>query len=161
MLSRHPGNWIIIWSFVIAFLLTIIPLPEGVDYFRPDWLCLVLVYWCMALPQRVGIGIGWLAGLCLDAARGTVLGQHALGLAIVAFLTRKTHRRIRVFPLWQQSLGILFFLLVNQVLMSWINGMLGYPSQDFWYLAPVLGSILLWPGVFIILRDLRRHFRIA
>ncbi len=161
MSSRHPGSWIIVWSFIIAFLFTNVPLPEGVDRFRPDWLCLVLVYWCMALPQRMGIGIGWLSGLCLDAVKGTVLGQHALALAVVAFLTLKTHRRIRVFPLWQQSLGVFIFLLVNQVLVSWINGMIGYPPRDFWYLAPALGGMLLWPGVFIILRDLRRHFRVA
>lgn len=159
--TRHSGGWVILLSFLAAFLLTGIPAPEWVDRFRPNWLCLVLIYWCMALPQRVGVGVGWLLGLVLDAARGTLLGQHALALALVAFLTVKNHRRIRVYPLWQQSLSVLLFLLINQALVSWVDGIVGYPHRDFWYLTPAVGGMLLWPWVFILLRDLRRRFQVA
>lgn len=158
---RIQGGWVVLFSFVIAFLLTIIPLPEWPDRFRPDWLSLVLIYWCMALPGRIGVGTGWLVGLLVDAAKGTLLGQHGLAFAVIAFLTLRTHQRIRVFPLWQQALTVLFFLVVKQLLIFWINGIIGYPPQDFWYLAPALGSMLLWPWVFIILRDLRRRFRVS
>ena len=158
---RHSGGWIILVSFIVALLLTSIPVPEWVERFRPNWLCLVLIYWCMAAPARVGVGTGWLLGLFLDAARGTLLGQHALALALVAFLTLRTYRRIRVFPLWQQSLSILMFLLVNQVSVFWINGIVGYPPRDLWYLTPAVGGMLLWPWVFIILRDLHQRFQIA
>ena len=157
---HHQGGWVILFSFIIALLLNIMPLPEWADRFRPDWISLALIYWCMALPHRVGVGIGWLLGLLLDAAKGTLLGQHALGLAVVAFLTVKVHRRIRVFPLWQQALSVLFILLINQLLVFWINGMIGYPPHDLWYLAPAIGGMLFWPWVFIILRDLRRHFNV-
>ncbi|MEE4378299.1 MAG: rod shape-determining protein MreD [Candidatus Competibacteraceae bacterium] len=161
MQVQQPGGGIILLSFIVAFLLTIIPLPLWVDRFRPDWLGLVLIYWCMAVPQRVGIGTGWLMGLFLDAAQGTLLGQHALALAVVAFLTLKTYRRIRVLPLWQQSFSVLVFLGLNQLLVFWINGVIGYPPRDFWYLGPALGGMLFWPWVFVILRDLRRRFHIA
>jgi|APFre7841882590_1041340.scaffolds.fasta_scaffold02675_2 rod shape-determining protein MreD len=161
MLSRHPGGWVILLSFIIALLLASIPLPTWVDRFRPDWLSLVLIYWCMALPGRVGIATGWFWGLLLDAAKGTLLGQHALALAVVAFLTLKAHRRIRVFPLWQQALSVLLILLINQVLVIWINGIIGYPPHNWWFLAPAVGGMLLWPWVFIILRDLRRRFRLS
>lgn len=159
--SRHSGGWVILLSFIIAFMLTSIPAPEWVDRLRPNWLCLVLIYWCMALPYRVGVGSGWLAGLFLDAARGTLLGQHALAMALVAFMTLKTYRRIRLFPLWQQSFSVLLFLLAHQVLVSWVDGIAGYPPRDFWYLAPAVGGMLLWPWVFIILRDLRRRFQVV
>lgn len=158
---RHQGGWIILLSFIIAFLLTSIPLPEWADRFRPPWLSLVLIYWCMALPHRVGVGTGWLVGLILDAAQGTLLGQHALAMAVVAFLTLRTYRRIRVFPLWQQAISVMLFLLVNQLLVVWINGIIGYSPGDWWYLAPVFGGMLFWPWVFIILRDLRRRFRVG
>ncbi|MCP5419398.1 MAG: rod shape-determining protein MreD [Gammaproteobacteria bacterium] len=160
MLPHQPGGWVILFSFIVALLLTIIPLPLWVDRIRPDWMCLVLIYWCMALPHRVGVGAGWLMGLLLDAAQGTLLGQHALALAVVGFLTLKTYRRVRVLPLWQQSFTILAFVAVNQFLVFWINGIVGYPAPDFWYLAPALGSMLMWPWIFVILRDLRRHFRV-
>jgi rod shape-determining protein MreD len=161
MLLQQPGGWVILLSFIVALLLTIIPLPLWVDRFRPDWLCMVLIYWCMALPHRVGVGTGWLMGLFLDAAQGTLLGQHALALAVVGFLTLKTHRRVRVLPLWQQSFSVLAFSAVNQFLVFWINGIVGYPPKDFWYLAPALGAMLLWPWVFVVLRDLRRRFRVV
>lgn len=157
---RHQGGWVILLSFIAAFLLNIIPLPLWADRFRPNWLALVLIYWCMALPHRVGVGTGWSLGLILDAARGTLLGQHALALAVIAFMTVRTHRRIRVFPLWQQALSVLFFLFVNQLMVFWINGVIGYPPNDAWYLAPAVGGMVFWPWVFIILRDLRRHFHV-
>ena len=160
-LLRYRGGWVILLSFIFAFLLTYVPLPAWADRFRPDWLALFLIYWCMALPHRVGIGSGWMLGLILDAAKGTLLGQHALALAVVAFLTLKTHTRIRVFPLWQQAISVMLFLLINQILVSWISGMTGYPPRDWWYLAPALGGMLLWPWVFILLRDLRRYFQLS
>lgn len=158
---RHPGGWVILLSFIVALFLDSVALPLWADRFRPDWLALVLIYWCMALPQRVGIGTGWFMGLLLDAAKGALLGQHALGLAVVAYLVIRTYRRVRVFPLWQQALSVTTFLLFEQLLMFWINGMIGYPPRDWWVLAPALSSVLFWPWVFIILRDLRRHFQVS
>lgn len=159
--ARRQGGWVILLSFVLAFLLTSVPLPLWADRFRPDWLALVLIYWCIALPQRVGVGCGWLAGLVLDAAKGTLLGQHALALTVVAFLTLKTRRRIRMSPLWQQSFAVLVFLIIDQSLVVWINGIVGYPPGNVWYLAPALGGMLLWPWVFIVLRDLRWRFQVG
>jgi rod shape-determining protein MreD len=161
MVPFHRGGWVIVLSFAIAFLLASIPLPLWIGRFRPDWLSLALIYWCMALPQRVNVGTGWFIGLILDAAKDTLLGQHALALAVVAFLTVRTHRRIRVLPVWQQALSVLSFLFINQVLVFWINGIIGYPPHDWWFLAPALGGMLFWPWVFIILRDARRRFQVS
>jgi rod shape-determining protein MreD len=161
MTLSQPGGWVILLSGVIALVLTSIPLPGWIEPFHPNWLCLVLIYWCLALPQRVGLGTAWLLGLVLDAARGTLLGQHALALVVMAFLTLKNHRRLRLFPLWQQSLSVLGLLLINQLLVFWVDGIRGYPPRDLWYLAPAVGGMLLWPWVFIILRDMRQRYRVA
>jgi rod shape-determining protein MreD len=161
ILLYRRGGWIILLSFVLSLLLNTIPLPLWVDRFRPDWLSLALIYWCMALPHRINVGTGWIWGLVSDAAKGAVLGQHALALAVVAFLTVKNYRRIRVFPLWQQTLSILVLLLINQALVFLINGVIGYPPRDWWCLSPALGGMLLWPWVFTLLRDLRRRYRIV
>ncbi len=158
--SRHQGSWIIVVSFIVAFVFTSLPLPDWIDRVRPDWVGLVLIYWCMALPHRVGVGTGWTAGLVLDASKGALLGQHALALTVVAFLALKTHRRIRVLPVWQQALVVMLFLTMNQLLVIWINGIIGYPPQNLWYLGPAFGGLLLWPWVYIVLRDLRRRFQV-
>ena len=159
--SRARASWVIWLSFAIAFVFTSLPLPEWADRFRPDWVALVLIYWCMALPHRVSIGTAWFLGLLLDATKGALLGQHALALTVVSFLTVKTHRQIRVLSPWQQSGSVLLFLSINQLLVVWINGIIGHPPADWWYLSPILGGALLWPWVFIVLRDLRRRFQVG
>src|SRR5690606_27167374 len=87
MKPEHNAGWAIILSFAVAFMLTAVPLPEWAASWRPAWVAMVLIYWCMALPERVGIGAAWCLGLLLDVQQGTLLGQHALGLALIAWLT--------------------------------------------------------------------------
>ena len=85
-LVKHNGGWAIVTTIVIAIGLTSLPLPSWADAWRPAWLALALIYWCMAVPARVGVGVGWILGLTLDISTGTLFGQHALGLALVAYL---------------------------------------------------------------------------
>lgn len=152
--------WIIALSLVIALMLTALPLPEWAVNWRPAWVAMVLIYWCMALPERVGIGVSWMLGLLLDVQQGTVLGQHALGLAIVAYITIKSHQRLRVFPLFQQALVVCGYILLLQFIVLWIKGMLGIPPRHWSYWMPAFSSMLLWPWIFIVLRDVRRKFKI-
>jgi rod shape-determining protein MreD len=155
------GGWVIVLSFLGALLLSGIPFPDWLAPFRPDWVAMVLIYWCMALPHRVGMGTGWLVGLVLDVIRGALLGQHALALAAVAYLTLQTYRRLRIFSPWRQAFSVLVFLLIEQVLIFWISGVIGYPPRDGWYLAPALGGMVCWPLLFVVLRDVRRHFQVT
>ncbi len=159
--DRPAGGWVIVLSFLVAFFLTGIPLPGVLDHFRPDWVVMVLIYWCMVLPHRVGIGAGWLVGFCLDVARGALMGQHALAFVIVAYLTLQTYQHVRVVPLWQQTFSVLIFLTIERLLVFWVNGIIGYPPRDWWYLAPALGGMALWPLLFIVLRDIRRYFQVT
>lgn len=159
MARARAGGWVVLLSFLVAFILTSLPLPEAVNRFRPNWLGLVLAYWCLALPQQIGIVTGWLLGLLLDATRGALLGQHALALALLAFLTLRWHRRLQRTPLWLQSGAIGLLLLPHQALLAWIDGMAGYPPPALApVLTPVLGSLLLWPWVCIVLHDLQRRW---
>jgi len=158
--ARPTGGWVVAGSFLLAFLAASIPLPGWVGWFWPDWVAMVLIYWCLALPYRIGIGTGWLVGLLVDVGRGALLGQHALAFATLAYLTLQTHRRIRVFTPWQQAFSVLVFLLIEQVLVFWISGVIGYPPRDGWYLAPAVGGMIGWPLLFVVLRDARRYFQV-
>ena len=91
-------------SLLVAFILTAVPLPDWMEVWRPEWVVVTMVYWCLAMPERVGVFVAWGVGLLLDVLQGSILGQHALGLATVAYLAVLYHQRIRVFPLVQQSL---------------------------------------------------------
>ncbi len=159
--NRHQGRWIIIASFIAALMLTAMPLPEWAISWRPAWVAMVLVYWCMALPDRIGIGVGWTLGLLLDVLQGTLLGQNALGLAILAYFIVKSHQRIRMFPLVQQALLVCLLLLFYQLVSLWVRGITGAPPTSWTYWMPALTSMVLWPWLFIILRDIRRRYHVS
>ena len=158
--THHNGGSVIVLSFVVALMLTAMPLPDWALNWRPAWVTMVLIYWCMALPERVGIGIGWVLGLLLDVQQGTILGQHALGLAIIAYITIASHQRMRVFPLLQQALLVCAYLLLLQLFNLWIRSLIGVPPEDWTFWTPPFTSMFIWPWLFIILRDVRRKFHV-
>lgn len=158
--DKGRNSWVIVISFIFAFVLSIIPLPLELQAFMPEWIMLVLIYWCMALPHRVGIGIGWFLGLLLDVLRDTLLGQYALTLAIIAFVTLHLHQRIRVVPLWQQSISIFLITLLATLIIFWIKGIQGI-APEFWMIiiSPIAGAIV-WPGIFLLMRNVRRYYQV-
>ncbi len=161
MLNKNTGGWIIFISLFIAFLLTALPLPPWADYWRPAWVAMVLIYWCMAVPNRVGIGIAWCLGLLLDVQQGTLLGQNALGLALIAYFMIQIHKRFRLFPLAQQSCLIGFMIIFYLLIASWVNGIMGIPPKSWVYWMPAFTSMFLWPWMFVILRDIRRKYHVS
>src|SRR5258705_3355535 len=102
----------IIASFVIALLLNFLPWRDL--RLVPDFVALVLVFWCVRQPRVVGLGVGWTLGLLTDAGNGVLLGQHALAYSVLAFLSRWLSRRILLFRPMLQSLHIVLMLLVTQ-----------------------------------------------
>ncbi len=162
-MSRGPGQggWVIAATLVLAMMLSIMPLPGWGEYLRPAWVPMVLIYWCLALPHRIGVGIGWVLGLLQDVLQDAVLGQHALCYAAIAFLALKLHQRMRVFPLGQQALTVLLLVTLSQLLLLWIRGIIGESPSVWLYLLPALSSAVLWPWVFLIMRDVRRHYRVS
>lgn len=161
MSGMGNGRLVIIVTLCVALLLMILPMPEWARAFRPQWVTLVLLYWAIALPHRVGVGSGFATGLVLDVLTGTLLGQHALGLSVVAFLAIQLHQRIRVFPFWQQSLGVLILLMIEHLLALWVIGATRgtAPGLIYWAVPPI--GALLWPWIFVTLRKIRRHFKVT
>lgn len=92
------GRATILATFLVAIVLNILPGPTWAEPFLPDWVALTLIYWCMAAPQRVSVGTGWLLGLTLDVLYGSLLGQHALAKSAIAFVTVRLHPQLRMFP---------------------------------------------------------------
>ncbi|HOP16194.1 MAG: rod shape-determining protein MreD [Gammaproteobacteria bacterium] len=160
-MSGGGGRLVIIVTLCIAMLLTILPMPDWARPFRPQWVTLVMLYWAIALPHRVGVGSGFVAGIMLDVLTGTLLGQHALGLSVVTFVAIQLHQRIRVFPFWQQSLGILILLVIEHLLALWVTGATRGTSPGLIYWSVPLIGALLWPWVFVTLRKVRRHFKVS
>ena len=160
----QPGAnalWIIGLTFGVAFLLAIYPLPQWLAVARPEWVALVLIYWVVALPQRIGVIVAFVVGILLDVLEGAALGQNALSLAMVAFLALILYQRLRVFNPWQQA-GVVFMLLcLNQLLAQWVQNLTSSGADTLLFLMPALVGALLWPGVLVSLRFIRRHYRVT
>jgi len=159
--TSRAGYTVIAVSLVVALMLTVLPMPAWAALWRPAWVALVLIYWCMAAPGHTGVVMGSVLGLFLDVLSGTLLGQHALALAVVAFVAHRSHRQVRVFPLWQQCVSVFALVFLYQALILWITGIQGMPVVAAAYWSSPLVSMFLWPWVFIVLRDVRRRYQVA
>jgi rod shape-determining protein MreD len=158
---RARGGWIIMVSLAVALWLSILPLPEWARWARPEWVALVLIYWVIALPQRVGVGMAWLTGLVLDLVEGAPLGENALALAVIAYLALILYQRLRMYAAWQQA-GVIFVLIgINQLLCHWVQTMTARVVPTLMFLLPALVSALLWPSVLLLLRYIRRRYRVT
>jgi len=148
-------------TFLVALILAILPGPDWAEPFRPDWVGLVLIYWCMATPQRVGVGVGWTVGLILDVLYGSLLGQQALAKTLLAFLTLKLHLQMRMFPRWQQAVTVLVLVAINHLLVLWVKDLIVHTSVQWSYWTSSIVSMLIWPWLFVILRDVRRRAHVS
>ncbi len=152
-----PLKYTVIYlSLLVALILMILPLPDGVQIYRPNWVALALIYWSMALPKRVGLWFAFFTGIILDTSQGTLLGQHTLALLVVIFLNLNFYQRIRVLVLAQQAVYVFLLLLIDQVLVAWVEGILGRPTPLLAYFGAPFVGMLIWPWVFVVLRDIRR-----
>lgn len=159
--TRPSGSITILISFIIALVLMMMPLSGGLVLFRPEFVVLVLIYWCIELPDRVGVAVGWVAGLMLDVVKGALLGQHAFALAIVAWATLKLYRRIRVYPKWQQVLSVFILIVLSQMIVLWVKGIIGKSPDTWMYWLPSITSALLWPWLYMLLRNLHRAYKVS
>lgn len=160
-LRAGRGTAVIFLTLFGAFLLALLPMPDWAAPFRPPWVALALLYWALALPQRVGVFTAFAFGILLDVVAGTLLGQHALSLSVMTYLAVVLHRRIRLFPWLQQTLSVAMLLLLERLLFLWLLGATGQPMPPPLYWATTVSGLLLWPWVYWLLRDLRRRFRVG
>ncbi len=157
---RTQAHWVLPASLLVALLLGLLPLPPMLQPLRPYWLALVVAYWVIEDPNRVGLGFAFLVGLLADLAFGSLLGEQALRLLVMAFILQRFRAQLRFFPLSQQALAIGGLLLNDRIIVAAVQITQGKPALPalFW-LAPLAG-MLLWAPVFLLLDGLRLgHWR--
>jgi len=130
-------------SFTAAMLLDFLPWPDL--RMTPDFVALVLVFWCVHQPRVVGLGIGWVLGLVIDAGNGVLLGQHALAYSLLAFFAISLSRRILWFGPLQQALHIAPLLAFGVAVTALVRLVAGaeFPGWTI-FVGPLIGA-LLWP----------------
>ena len=153
-MSRN--NWLIWLSFIFTLVLMALPWSSATQAFRPEWLLLTIIYWIIAVPRRIGITWAWVLGLLMDILWGSHLGLLAFAYALVAYLVLKLHLQLRHYPVWQQAIPVMGFVLLVKILTA----LLANTVQWQLVLYPALMSGLIWPLLFVILRFFRQALRI-
>lgn len=158
-MSRKSSGWVLPVSLLLALLLGLVPLPDTMQPLRPYWLALVLAYWVLEEPEKIGVGVAFLLGLVADLAFGGLIGEQAMRLVILAFILDRFRPRMRFFPLSQQALAVGGLLLNDRVVSLVIHVVLGAVQLPWTYwVAPLLG-MLLWAPLYLVLDALRLNRR--
>lgn len=158
-MNHHAkGRWLVWLSFLVAFILEIIPWPEQYYMFRPSWVLLILFYWLLALPRQVNVGTSFLTGIIMDLITGSTLGIRALVFSIVAYSIIYRYQLFRNLALWQQA-GVVFLLSLSVNLMVfWTRFLISDINfrPELLYSAVIDG--ILWPWLFLFLKKLRHQY---
>ncbi len=145
--------WFILLTLFLGLLGNLLPLSGVAQALKPDFLALVLLYWCIQEPRYVGVGTAWFLGLLMDVGDATLFGQHALAYAVLAYGAEYFRRRVlRFTSLWQQAAQVAVLLLLCAGLVLLIRYVGGAALPRWTYVAPPLVGALLWPAVSIVLQ---------
>jgi len=138
---------VVILSFILAMILRILPLPPDWFALNPDWLALLLIYWTLLAPERVGIVTAWLVGFLADVLTGRLFGQHALAYAVIAYMNLQLRQKLVGLPMLVQCVWVLGLLLLAQLLILWTQRIEMTESMRVIYWLPSLTGALIWPLV--------------
>jgi rod shape-determining protein MreD len=139
----------IAFTILVAFVLNI--LPWGRTYGVPDFLAIVLVFWNIHQPRKVGIGIAFLVGLLMDVHASALLGERALAYSLLSYGAMSMHRRVPWFRLGGQMLHVLPLFLLAQLVVVAVRMAIGGPFPGIGYFLQSLSSTLLWPLADVLL----------
>jgi rod shape-determining protein MreD len=132
---------------VAGLVLSIVPLPHWLAILRPGFLVLVVLYWSTMAPLAGGIFLGFICGLALDVFQVSLLGQHALALALLTYVAIRTHLLMRAKPLFEQSLYVLAALMAYEFVLWAIDGWSGHGTASLARWLPAVSGGLMWPMV--------------
>ena len=151
-----PANPLFI-GFTLLVALALNMLPLGRVPGLPDWLALVLVFWNVHQPRRVGVGVAFLFGLGMDVHEGAPLGQHALAYTLLSFVAITMHRRLLWFGVLEQALQVLPLFAAAHLVSLLVRLAAGGMFPGWWVLAAPVAEALLWPlAVLLLLAPQRR-----
>ncbi len=158
-MSATRCYWMVSLTLLLSLLLAVFPLTPPYDWWRPEWTALVVIFWTVNIPDRIGVSFAWLAGLVLDGFTGVTLGQNALSLAIVAYICNGLYQRMQHFAILQQA-GLVFVLVGIHLLVGyWVQSLGALSTRNLNFLAGALSSALVWPFFSLVLQYVFRSFQ--
>ena len=143
LLPAKPG--FIAFSLLLGFLLNLLPLEGIVRWIFPDFVAMILLYWCIHQPARVGIGAAWVFGILMDVADGTLFGEHALAYSLMAYIALLLRRRMSMMSIDYQFTHVTLIILIMQAVIV-LTGLIAKGIFVGWaYFLSSVTAGLLWP----------------
>ena len=163
-MNPMDGGWLILLTLVVAMMLAVLHLPETwpqwLGWLRPAWLAMVIFYWVMALPHRLGLISAWLLGFLVDVLQADPLGLNGFLLASITYVAWRFYERLRMYSIVQQC-GVVFLLVIASESLRLLAQDLMYARGFSWgVLLTGVVSMLLWPFLFLLLERLRLKVRV-
>ncbi|KTD02569.1 rod shape-determining protein MreD [Fluoribacter gormanii] len=140
-------------GFIVALLLSILPMPELISAFRPPWVLLLVLYIEYFLPGNFRLTTLLFVGLLLDVLLATVIGEHSFALLLVTWIASSKSRRFQFFSMMQQIFLIGFFCFLYQSIISLITALLGFNYSLFMPVASALVGMFIWPWIRLLGED--------
>jgi rod shape-determining protein MreD len=142
----------IVATLGVALFVNLLPWPAAWLWARPDFVALVVLFWCINQPRKVGFGAAWLLGLLMDVADGSLFGQHALAYSILACAGIVLHRRMQRFSITPQALHVIPLLLLTDVIVLLIRMIAGSDFPGYRYFIGSFVAGALWPALSVLLK---------
>jgi rod shape-determining protein MreD len=150
LLPVKPG--FIILTLVAALLANLLPWSGWTVWLVPDFVALVVLYWCIEEPRKIGFLAAWSLGLLMDIADGSLFGQHALAYSILAYAGFALHRRVQRFSLAQQILHVIPLLLFTDLVVLLVRALAGADFPGYAYFIGSFTGAALWPVLYYLLK---------
>jgi len=143
---RHHSLIVISMTLTLSYAVMVMPVPEILRLLRPNLVMLVMLYWLLRFPKSVGVGGAFFLGFVYDGVIGSPLGLHSLSFSLIASALLLLYSRWRMFTLLQQTLWVVIFLLIDQLVVAWGYGMIRRTELHGWVWVSALLGGLCWLG---------------
>jgi rod shape-determining protein MreD len=158
MEARLPNGFFILLFLLLAFPLSVFPLPLSLQWWRPEFLALFAIYFALEAPEKFGVILAWCAGLFLDIVEGNILGQSAIALSVIVYIVLLQYQRIRMFSVLQQMALVGMLVAISQLVSYWVQALSDQPAHGMQFLQSALSSALCWPIVVLVMHRLKHLF---
>ena len=157
-MNKRLNNLVFVWSIMLlTTMMTIMPLPEFFHGIRIEWVSLAIIFFSMMNVSLMGVIAAWTIGLLLDLLQGGLLGENALILSIISYLSYRFRFQVRVYPDWQRMIETLFFLSFRNLISLWIRGFSGrmlFVTEEW---LSIFIAALIWP-VFMRMTEILQNY---
>ncbi|MFV2091328.1 MAG: rod shape-determining protein MreD, partial [Pseudomonadales bacterium] len=139
-------------------------LPESwaqwLGWIRPAWVAMVVFFWVMELPDRMGLVSAWVLGLLLDVLYADPLGLNGALLASITYVGWRFYERLRMYSIVQQGVVVFVLVLLGECARVIVQDLVFDRGWSWGVVFPALTSLLLWPFLYLLLQRLKFRFRV-